>query len=60
MPGLLREREEKALSQQRLEEITGVTQATISALELQKRTAHWSTIQKLAAGLEVEPKDLMR
>lgn len=60
LPGLLREREERALSQRKLGEITGVTQATISALELEKRAAHWSTIRKLATGLGVEPKDLMR
>ena len=60
LPGLRREREEKMWAQEKLEEATGVTQATISALELQKRTAHWSTIHKLASGLGVKPKDLMR
>ena len=60
LPGLRREREDKTWAQEKLEEVTGVTQATISALELGKRTARWSTIRKLAAGLGVEPKDLMR
>ena len=51
---------ERALSQQDLEAMSGVAQATISALEKEKRPARPSTVRKLAAALGVEPVELMR
>jgi len=53
-------RMERALSQQDLERMTGVAQATLSALEHGKRPARPSTIRKLAEALDVEPKELMK
>jgi transcriptional regulator with XRE-family HTH domain len=53
-------RMERALSQQDLERITGVAQATISALEHGKRPARPSTIRRLAEALGVEPRELMK
>jgi len=53
-------RMERALSQDDLERMTGVAQATISALEHGKRPARPSTIRKLAEALGVEPKELMK
>ena len=57
---LRRLRREKALSQQDLLRITGVAQATLSDLEGGKRQARASTLRKLAAALDVEPKELMK
>ena len=57
---LRRLRLERALSQQDLERMTGVAQATISALEGERRPARPSTVRKLAAALGVEPIELMR
>jgi transcriptional regulator with XRE-family HTH domain len=53
-------RMERALSQDDLERMTSVAQATISALEHGKRPARPSTLRKLAEALGVEPKELMR
>ena len=53
-------RRESALSQQALERMTGITQSTISNLELGNRPARLSTIRKLAEALSVEPKELMK
>ena len=53
-------RRERALSQEDLEAMTGVTQATISALEGNKRGARPRTVRRLAEALGVEPKELMR
>ena len=57
---LRRLRRERALSQQDLEWITGVAQATLSDLEQGKRGARASTLRKLAGALGVEPKELMK
>jgi HTH-type transcriptional regulator, competence development regulator len=57
---LRRLRRQQALSQQDLERITGVAQATLSDLERGKREARASTIRKLAEALMVEPKELMK
>ncbi len=57
---LRRLRRERALSQQDLSAATGVAQATLSDLERGKRGARASTVRKLAAALDVEPKELMK
>ncbi len=57
---LRRLRRERALSQEDLERITGVAQATISNLEKERRQARPSTLRKLSEALEVEPKQLMK
>jgi len=57
---LRRLRVERALSQQDLEQMTGIAQSTISNLELGNRPARLSTIRKLAEVLNVEPKELMK
>ena len=57
---LRRLRRERALSQQDVERITGVAQATLSDLEGGKRGARASTLRKLAEVLGVEPKELMK
>ena len=53
-------RRERALSQQDIERITGVSQATLSDLEQGKRGARTSTLRKLAEVLDVKPKELMK
>jgi transcriptional regulator with XRE-family HTH domain len=53
-------RRERALSQQDVERITGIAQATLSDLEQGKRGARASTLRKLAEILEVAPKELMK
>jgi len=53
-------RREQALSQQDVERITGIAQATLSDLEQGKRGARASTLRKLAELLDVEPKELMK
>jgi transcriptional regulator with XRE-family HTH domain len=53
-------RRERALSQQDVERMTGLAQATLSDLEQGKRGARASTLRKLAEVLEVKPKDLMK
>ena len=57
---LRRLRRERALSQQDVERITGVAQATLSDLEQGKRGARASTLRKLTELLGVEPKELMK
>ncbi len=57
---LRRLRRERALSQQDVERITGVAQATLSDLEGGKRGARASTLRRLAEALGVEPKELMK
>ena len=57
---LRRLRRERALSQQDVERITGLAQATLSDLEGGKRGARASTLRKLAGALGVEPKELMK
>ncbi len=59
-PGRLRGLRERAvMSQEELAERSGVARDTISKLETGRRRAYPSTIRKLAAGLEVEPRLLM-
>jgi len=53
-------RVEKALSLRALGEITGVAYDTINKLENGHRPARLVTIRKLAEGLGVEPKELMK
>jgi transcriptional regulator with XRE-family HTH domain len=53
-------RRERAFSQQDVERITGIAQATLSDLEQGKRGARASTLRKLAEVLGVEPKELMK
>jgi DNA-binding Xre family transcriptional regulator len=53
-------RRERALSQQDIERITGISQATLSDLEQGKRGARASTLRKLAEVLDVKPKELMK
>ncbi len=57
---LRRLRRERALSQQDVERISGIAQATLSDLEQGKRGARASTLRKLAELLGVEPKELMK
>jgi transcriptional regulator with XRE-family HTH domain len=47
------------MSQEQLAEKSGVARDTISKLETGQRKAYPSTIRKLAAGLEVEPRRLL-
>ena len=57
---LRRLRRERALSQQDVERLTGVAQATLSDLEQGKREARASTLRKLAELLHVKPKELIK
>jgi transcriptional regulator with XRE-family HTH domain len=57
---LRRLRRERAFSQQDVERMTGVAQATLSDLEQGKRGARASTLRKLAELLGVEPKELIK
>ena len=57
---LRRLRRERALSQQDVERMTGVSQATLSDLQQGKRGARASTLRKLAEVLGVEPRELMK
>ena len=52
-------RERAVMSQEELAERSGVARDTISKLETGRRRAYPSTIRKLAAGLEIEPRLLM-
>ena len=47
------------MSQEQLAEKSGVARDTISKLETGQRGAYPSTIRKLAAGLDVEPRMLL-
>ncbi len=57
---LRRLRRERALSQQDVERMTGISQATLSDLEQGKRGTRAFTLRKLAEVLGVEPKELMK
>ena len=57
---LRRLRRERALSQQDVERMAGIAQATLSDLEQGKRGARASTLRKLAVLLGVEPKELIK
>lgn len=52
-------RQRAVMSQEQLSERSGVARDTISKLETGRRKAYPTTIRKLAAGLEVEPRMLM-
>jgi transcriptional regulator with XRE-family HTH domain len=49
----------RVLTLRELEEISGVSYATIHRLERGHQQAHPSTIRKLARALEVEPAELL-
>lgn len=49
----------KVMTQAELAERTGMTEATISRLESGHQDARISTVKKLAAGLGIEPTELI-
>ena len=53
-------RQERALSQRALSELSGVSPDTIGRVERGNRRAYPSTARKLAGALGVEPRELMR
>ena len=59
LPHLRDFRRRAVMSQEQLAEKSGVARDTISKLESGRRGAYPSTIRKLAAGLNVEPRMLM-
>jgi transcriptional regulator with XRE-family HTH domain len=59
IPHLRSFRRQAILSQEELAERSGVARDTISKLESGRRKAYPTTIRKLAAGLDVEPKLLL-
>ena len=59
LPHLRSFRRRAVMSQEQLAERSGVARDTISKLETGQRKAYPSTIRKLAAGLEVEPRLLV-
>ena len=56
LPHLRGLRQRAVLSQEQLAERSGVARDTISKLETGQRRAYPTTVRKLAAGLEVEPR----
>jgi len=59
LPRLRDFRRRAVMSQEDLAEKSGVARDTISKLETGQRGAYPSTIRKLAAGLDVEPRMLL-
>ena len=59
LPRLRDLRRRAVMSQEDLAEKSGVARDTISKLETGQRGAYPSTIRKLAAGLDVEPRMLL-
>jgi transcriptional regulator with XRE-family HTH domain len=59
LPHLRNLRRRAVMSQEVLAEKSGVARDTISKLETGHRRAYPSTIRKLAAGLDVEPRMLL-
>ncbi len=59
LPHLRDLRRRAVMSQEDLAEKSGVARDTISKLETGQRGAYPSTIRKLAAGLDVEPRMLL-
>jgi transcriptional regulator with XRE-family HTH domain len=51
-------RERKKLTQEQLESKSGVTQGVISRLERENGDPAFSTVAKLAAALDVDPRQL--
>ncbi len=60
LPNLKRFREEYPMTLRELEQKSGVSRNTISYLENMHRPARPSTVRKLAAALDVEPRELIR
>jgi transcriptional regulator with XRE-family HTH domain len=56
LPHLRGLRQRAILSQEQLSERSGVARDTISKLETGRRKAYPTTIRKLAAGLDVDPR----
>lgn len=52
-------RQRAVMSQEQLARKSGVARDTISKLEMGRRKAYPTTIRKLAAGLEVDPRMLV-
>jgi len=52
-------RERKLMTQDELAERTGVTKTTISRIENDRQAARIPTVRKLAAGLGVDPSELV-
>ena len=59
LPHLRNMRQRAVMSQEDLAEKSGVARDTISKLETGQRGAYPSTIRKLAASLDVEPRMLL-
>ena len=59
VPHLRSFRQRAVMSQEQLAERSGVARDTISKLETGQRKAYPTTIRKLAAGLDVEPRLLL-
>ncbi len=59
VPRLRQLRQQAVLSQEQLAEKSGVARDTISKLETGQRRAYPKTIHKLAASLDVEPRELI-
>ena len=59
LPHLRNLRRRAVMSQEDLAEKSGVARDTISKLETGQRGAYPSTVRKLAAGLDVEPRMLL-
>jgi transcriptional regulator with XRE-family HTH domain len=59
LPHLRSFRQRAVMSQEQLAEKSGVARDTISKLETGQRGAYPSTIRKLAAGLDLEPRMLV-
>ncbi|MGE7371427.1 helix-turn-helix domain-containing protein [Neorhizobium sp. NPDC001467] len=53
-------RAELDITQEELAMRTGLTQAYLSGIEREKRNASLDSIQRIAAGLDVDPADLLR
>jgi transcriptional regulator with XRE-family HTH domain len=58
LKGLRGLRQDRALSQRDLGELSGVTQSTINRLEVGHQSAYPVTVRKLAKALGVTPRDL--
>lgn len=59
VPGLKRIREDKFLTQKDVADRAHLARSTIAEIETAKRPARFSTINKLAAALDVSPNDLV-
>lgn len=57
---LMELRQEQALSQRALAELSGVSPDTVGRVERGDRRAYPTTARKLAKALGVEPKELMK